>query len=55
LAAIRRSDATRCRDGRTEREILTGEDKGRDFSHLSEADRKTILEILDDTKPDWKN
>jgi hypothetical protein len=36
------------------REILTGEDKGRDFAHLSEADRKAILEILDETKPDWK-
>lgn len=35
------------------RAILTGEDKNRDFSHLSEADRQAILEILTDTKPEF--
>lgn len=35
------------------RAILTGEDKNRDFSHLSEADRRAILEILTDTKPEF--
>ena len=31
------------------REILTGQDTNKDFSHLTEADRKAILEILRDT------
>jgi hypothetical protein len=35
------------------REVLTGEDKSDDFAHLSEADRKAIVEILHDTKPDF--
>jgi len=35
------------------RAILTGEDKNRDFSHLSEADRQAILKILADTKPEF--
>ncbi|MCA9068246.1 MAG: hypothetical protein KDA84_04950, partial [Planctomycetaceae bacterium] len=35
--------------------ILTGHDKSEDFSHLSAKDRKAILEILTETKPDlWK-
>jgi hypothetical protein len=35
------------------REILTGGDKTIAFSHLSEADRTAILQILEDTKPDF--
>jgi len=35
------------------REVLTGEDNSPDFRHISEADRKAILEILHDTKPDF--
>jgi hypothetical protein len=33
------------------REILTGKDQGKDFTHLSPTDRKAILEILQQTKP----
>lgn len=32
------------------RDILTGQDTNKDFSHLSEGDRKAIWEILRDTK-----
>jgi len=35
------------------REILTGADKNILFGHLSESDRTAILQILDDTKPDF--
>ena len=35
------------------REILTANDPGKDYAHLSPADRKAILEILIDTKPDF--
>jgi hypothetical protein len=35
------------------REVLTGEDKSPDFGHLSESDRKAILEILRETKPEF--
>ncbi|HET9215986.1 MAG TPA: hypothetical protein VFR18_03355 [Terriglobia bacterium] len=35
------------------REILTGQDTSKDFSHLSDADRQAILEILTDTKPEF--
>ena len=35
------------------REVLTGKDPSPDFAHLSEEDRKAILEILADTKPDF--
>ena len=35
------------------REILTGSDTSKDFSNLSDADRKAILEILNDTKPEF--
>lgn len=35
------------------RDILTGKDTNKDFSHLSEADRKAIFEILTDTKPEF--
>jgi len=35
------------------REVLSGEDTSKDFAHLSEADRKNILEILLETKPDF--
>ena len=35
------------------RDILTGENSSKDFSHLSESDRKAILEILTDTKPEF--
>lgn len=33
--------------------ILRGEDKSERFSHLSPADRRAILEILQETKPAW--
>jgi hypothetical protein len=33
------------------REVLTSEDKSADFAHVTEADRKDILEILSETKP----
>jgi hypothetical protein len=32
-------------------DVLTGRDKGKDFEHLSAADRQAIREILVDTKP----
>ena len=35
------------------RNILTGQDQSRDFAHLSPSDRRAILEILTDTKPDF--
>jgi hypothetical protein len=35
------------------RDILTGQDTSKDFSNLSETDRKAILEILADTKPEF--
>jgi hypothetical protein len=39
-------------------DVLTGHDTGADFAHLSAADRRTVLEILLDTKPNlpdyWK-
>jgi len=34
-------------------DILTGADTSRDFSNLSNGDRKAILEILTDTKPEF--
>jgi hypothetical protein len=34
-------------------DILSGKDQSGDFADLSEADRKAILEILQDTKPDF--
>src|SRR5205814_950391 len=34
-------------------EILSGQDTSPDFAHLSADDRKAILEILHDTKPDF--
>jgi hypothetical protein len=34
-------------------EVLRGEDQNRDFAHLSTVDRQAILEILEDTKPDF--
>lgn len=34
-------------------EILTAKDASDDFAHLSAADRRAILEILNDTKPAW--
>jgi hypothetical protein len=33
-------------------DVLTGKENGDDFAHLSDADRKAILEILRETKPD---
>jgi hypothetical protein len=33
-------------------QVLTGRDSSREFEHLSEADRRAILEILRETKPD---
>jgi hypothetical protein len=35
------------------RGILTANDPGKDFVHLSPSDRKAVLEILIDTKPDF--
>jgi hypothetical protein len=44
--------------GRRMGEVLSGRDQSRDFAHLSAADRRAILEILKETKPDlaasWK-
>jgi hypothetical protein len=37
------------------RDILTGADKSPAFAHLSAADRKAILEILTETKPDFRS
>jgi hypothetical protein len=34
-------------------EVLSGEDRSDQFSHISADDRKAILEILHDTKPDF--
>jgi hypothetical protein len=34
-------------------EVLSGQDTSSDFAHLSEADRKAILEILKETKADF--
>jgi hypothetical protein len=36
------------------REILTGQDKSKDFAHLTSTDRAAILEILHETKPDFR-
>ena len=36
-------------------EILGGNDTSPDFAHLSDADRQAILEILEDTKPDFNS
>lgn len=36
------------------REVLSGKDTSKDFAHLSESDRQVILEILQDTKRDFK-
>ncbi|MBI4473970.1 MAG: hypothetical protein HY646_14980 [Acidobacteria bacterium] len=35
-------------------EVLSGEDQTREFAHLSMADRTAILEILQDTKPEFR-
>lgn len=35
------------------REVLSGEDTGEEFVHLTVSDREAILEILADTKPDF--
>jgi hypothetical protein len=37
------------------RQVLSGEDQSEQFAHLSEADRKDILEILGATKADFVN
>jgi hypothetical protein len=37
------------------KEVLTGADKSAAFAHLSAADRKAILEILTETKPDFRS
>ncbi len=37
------------------RQVLSGEDQSEQFAHLSEADRKGILEILGATKADFVN
>jgi hypothetical protein len=36
------------------REVLTGAEESKDFAHLSTADRQAILEILNATKPDFR-
>jgi len=36
------------------REILTGQDKSKEFAHLSPQDRQAIFEILRDTVPDFR-
>jgi hypothetical protein len=36
------------------REVLTGQDKSKDFAHLSTADRSAILEVLRETKRDFR-
>ena len=36
------------------REVLSGQDKSPTFAHLSNADRAAILEILKETKPDFR-
>jgi hypothetical protein len=35
------------------REVLTGQDKTKEFAHLSAADRQAVIEILKETKPDF--
>jgi len=35
-------------------EILSGKDRSMDFRHLTDPDRAAILQILQDTKPDFK-
>ena len=37
------------------REVLLGQDQSQDFADLTAADRKAILEILQDTKPDFND
>jgi hypothetical protein len=37
------------------KEVLTGADKSPAFAHLSAGDRKAILEILTETKPDFRS
>lgn len=34
-------------------DILTGKDTGKEFAHLSDMDRRVLLEILRETKPDF--
>jgi hypothetical protein len=34
--------------------VLTGADTSKDFAHLTAADRTAVLEILRDTKPDFR-
>ncbi len=34
-------------------EIFTGKDRSADWAHLSDADRRALLEILRDTKPEF--
>jgi hypothetical protein len=34
-------------------EVLSGQDQSDKFKHLSTSDRRAILEILNDTAPDW--
>jgi hypothetical protein len=36
-------------------EVLTGQDKSKDFAQISAADRTAIHEILRDTKPDFRS
>jgi len=34
-------------------DVLAGDDPSGEFSHISETDRRAIIEILRDTKPDF--
>ena len=36
------------------REVLTGADAGKDFAHLTDVDRRAILQILEETKPAFR-
>jgi hypothetical protein len=47
-------DAARKQFFKRAREILASEDPGRDFSHISLADRHAIAEILADTHPEFR-
>jgi hypothetical protein len=35
------------------REILSGKDAAPEWKHISDSDRTTVMEILNDTKPDF--
>jgi len=47
-------DAARKQFFKRAREILNSADPGRDFSHISQADREAVAEILADTHPEFR-